>query len=161
MNTDTVELLKECDAGISMGVSSIDDVLSKVENRELMKILMNSKEEHEDLKNNLLEGKNYLTGTTDVTDNNGHGTHVSGIIAAEMNEIGVVGVAPKAKIVPLKCFDPTHSTSVEDILAPIYDAVDVYDCDVINMSIGFTGYSTKLARAITYATNNGVIVVIH
>lgn len=54
MNTDTVELLKECDAGITMGVSSIDDVLGKVEDRELMKILMDSKEEHEDLKNDAL-----------------------------------------------------------------------------------------------------------
>lgn len=54
MNTDTVELLKECDAGITMGVSSIDDVLGKVEDRELMKILMESKEEHEDLKNDAL-----------------------------------------------------------------------------------------------------------
>ena len=114
---------------------------------------------HEDLKNNLLEGKNYLTGTTDVTDNNGHGTHVSGIIAAEMNDIGIVGVAPKAKIVPLKCFDPDYDTYVEDILDAIYDAVDVYGCKVINMSWGLKENDPFLQEAIDYADQKGVILV--
>ncbi len=115
--------------------------------------------EHEDLKNNLLEGKNYLTGTTDVTDNNGHGTHVSGIIAAEMNDIGIVGVAPKAKIVPLKCFDPSHDTYVEDILDAIYDAVNVYGCKIINMSWGVTTDDPFLKEAIDYAHSKGAILI--
>lgn len=115
--------------------------------------------EHEDLKNNLLEGKNYLTGTTDVTDNNGHGTHVSGIIAAEMNDIGIIGVAPKAKIVPLKCFDPSHDTYVEDILDAIYDAVDVYGCKIINMSWGLKNNDPFLQEAIDYADSKGVILI--
>lgn len=54
MSRDTIELLKECDAGISMGVSSINDVLSNVSDRRLMQILKESKEEHEDLKNDAL-----------------------------------------------------------------------------------------------------------
>lgn len=115
--------------------------------------------EHEDLKNNLLEGKNYITGTTDVTDNIGHGTHVSGIIAAEMNNIGMVGVAPKAKIVPLKCFDSSHETYVDEIVAAIYDAVDVYDCKIINMSWGLKNNDPFLQEAIDYADNKGVILV--
>ena len=115
--------------------------------------------EHEDLKYNLLEGKNYLTGTTDVTDNNGHGTHVSGIIAAEMNDFGIVGVAPKAKIVPLKCFDPSHDTYVEDILDAIYDAVDVYDCRIINMSWGLKNDDPFLQEAIDYADSKDVILI--
>ena len=114
---------------------------------------------HEDLENNLLEGKNYLTGTNDVTDNNGHGTHVAGIIAAEMNDIGIVGVAPKAKIVPLKCFDPSQSTYVNDILDAIYDAVDVYDCKIINMSWGIDGDDPFLKNAINYAYSKGAILV--
>ncbi len=54
MSKDTIELLKECDAGITMGVSSINDVLSRVKNRELSYVLSLSKEEHEDLKNDAL-----------------------------------------------------------------------------------------------------------
>lgn len=115
--------------------------------------------EHEDLKNNLLEGKNYLTGTNDVSDNIGHGTHVCGVIAAEMNEIGITGVAPKAKIVPLKCFESGQSTYAEDILDAIYDAVDVYDCKIINMSWGLPNNNVFLQDAINYAHGKGVILV--
>ena len=115
--------------------------------------------EHEDLKNNLLEGKNYITGTTDVTDHIGHGTHVSGIIAAEMNDIGIVGVAPKAKIVPLKCFDSSHETDLGEIIEAIYDAVDVYDCKIINMSWGLKNNDPFLKEAIDYAYDKGVILV--
>lgn len=114
---------------------------------------------HDDLKNNLLQGKNYIEGTTDVTDNNGHGTHVSGIIAAEMNNVGIAGVAPKAKIVPLKCFDPSQKTYVDDVLDAIYDAVDVYGCKVINMSWGMPGGDPLLKEALDYAYEKGVILV--
>lgn len=107
-----------------------------------------------DIEQNVDVGYNYINQTTDTTDNVGHGTFVSGIIASQSK-----GISYKSKIVPLKCFDTGVTTTVSDIIDVVYDAVDVYDCDVINMSIGFTGYSTKLARSITYATNNGVIVV--
>ena len=46
---DTVKLLRECDAGIKMGVSSIDDVLNYVENDRLKEILINNKHDHEQL----------------------------------------------------------------------------------------------------------------
>lgn len=49
INNDTIELLKECNAGIKMGVNSIDDVLDKVQDEKLKKILINSKEEHQKL----------------------------------------------------------------------------------------------------------------
>lgn len=107
----------------------------------------------EELEGNVIAGKNYLSGTEDTTDNIGHGTFVTGLIASESK-----GVSYKCKIVPLKCFDANEDTYVSDLLDAIYDAVDVYNCDVINMSWGFTSSSEKLERAITYAVNNGVIV---
>ncbi len=51
INDDTIELLKECNAGIKMGVSSIDEVLPKVQSKELEKVLTDSKEKHERLGN--------------------------------------------------------------------------------------------------------------
>lgn len=114
---------------------------------------------HEDLKSNLLDGKNYIDDSNDVTDNNGHGTHVSGIIAAEMNDIGITGVAPKAKIVPLKCFDPFCDTYVDTLIQAIYDAVDIYHCKVINMSWGLKRDDPLLEEAIDYAYENGVFCV--
>ena len=54
MKKDSVELLKECDAGITMGVAALNKVVSKVEDRTLSKILTDSREEHENLKNDTL-----------------------------------------------------------------------------------------------------------
>ncbi len=50
-NTDTINLLRECNAGVKMGVASIDEVLDNVKSEELKQILISSKERHEDLGN--------------------------------------------------------------------------------------------------------------
>ncbi len=52
---DTIRLLRECDAGIKMGVSSIDEVLKYVQNEELKQYLEKCKEDHEIIKNELQE----------------------------------------------------------------------------------------------------------
>ena len=114
---------------------------------------------HDDLKNNLMAGWNYLSNSSDVSDNNGHGTHVSGIIAAEMNDYGIVGTAPKSKIIPLKCFDPSTDTYADTLIKAIYDAVDKYKCQVINMSWGLKSDNVFLEEAINYAYDKGVILV--
>lgn len=114
---------------------------------------------HPDISNNLLEGYNYINSSTDVEDNIGHGTFVNGIISAERNDIGIAGVAPKSKIVPLKCFDVGVKTTVSTICKAIYDAVDRYECDIINMSFGLTEYSKTFENAIDYATDKGCILV--
>ena len=53
---DTIKLLRECDAGVKMGTSSIDDVLDFVSSIEFKKILINSKEEHNKLEKEIEEG---------------------------------------------------------------------------------------------------------
>lgn len=107
-----------------------------------------------EFEDNVIAGKNYLDGSTNTTDNIGHGTFVTGIIASKSK-----GISYKSKIIPLKCFEKDRDTYVDDLLDAVYDAVDIYDCDVINMSLGVSSDSTRLKRAITYATNHGAIVV--
>lgn len=114
---------------------------------------------HPDLCNNIKPGYNYLASTTDVSDNIGHGTFVAGLIAANDNEQGIVGIANETNLIPLKCFDSGKTTTVSIICSAIKDAVDNYDCDIINMSFGLVNYSTKLEEYIKYATDAGVIVV--
>ena len=50
IESDTIKLLRECDAGIKMGVASIDDVLDYVNDRSFFKCLVNCKDEHDKLK---------------------------------------------------------------------------------------------------------------
>ena len=69
------------------------------------------------------------------------------------------GISHKSKIIPLKCFDKNTDTYIDDIIPAIYDAVDIYKCDVINMSFGITSNSQKLEKVVTYALTNNVIVV--
>jgi len=116
---------------------------------------------HPDLANNLLAGHNYIDDDSDTSDDIGHGTYVSGIIAAEANGEYIDGVANRAKILPLKCFASGKSTTISMIIDAVYDAVDTYHADVINMSLGMKESVTTQAfqTAVQYAMQNGCIVV--
>ncbi|MBO4949858.1 MAG: S8 family serine peptidase [Clostridia bacterium] len=115
---------------------------------------------HKDIENNLIKGKNYVNESSpdDTTDNVGHGTSVAGIIASRCNDLATVGIAFKTKVVPLKVTD-SKELSMSLAVKAIYDAVDTYNCDVINMSFGDTNKSTMLEDAVMYAISRGVIAV--
>ena len=113
--------------------------------------------DHPDLKNNLLQGKNFIEVGKDPIDKNGHGTHVSGTIAAENNSIGMVGIAPKAKIVPVKALNDQGAGSWDSIVNAIMWAADC-GVDFITMSLGSPSTNISLERAINYAASKGVII---
>ena len=99
-------------------------------------------EDHPDLDDNIMGGVNFVSKPSWRTpdpnkwdDDNGHGTHVAGIIAAEDNNIGVVGVAPGADLYALKVLDRTGSGYVSDVVMAIQWAT-VNEIQVINMSLG-------------------------
>lgn len=99
-------------------------------------------------------------------DYNGHGTHVAGIIAARLNGVGVVGVAPKVKLYAVRVLGADGSGYISDIARGIIEATNgpdgkagtADDADVISMSLGGPGSST-LYNAIKYAYNYGVVLV--
>lgn len=104
------------------------------------------------------QGVNYLVSEdskerTDTDDYVGHGTFVASIIASD-----VVGIAPWAEIIPLKCFG-TKRTSISYIVSAIYAAVDDYHCDIINMSLGTATDNPFLREAIDYAYDSGTILI--
>ena len=120
---------------------------------------------HPDLANRVDEqnGYNYIDGNFDVMDDDGHGTHVAGIIAAELNSIGIAGVSGKAnvKILPLKVLDDQGNGTMYDVSFAIMDAVDK-GTDVINLSLsGERGREEPkmLQEAIAYALEHDVVVV--
>lgn len=94
----------------------------------------------------------------EVDDGNGHGTHVTGIIAAQNNAHGIVGIAPAAKVIVVKALDDNGSGSYHNIAQAIAWARR-QKADIINMSLG--GYHNdpalryQIKRA--YAENIPVI----
>lgn len=113
---------------------------------------------HPDLKANYKEGYNFLAGNTDPLDDNGHGTHVSGIIAAVDSDTGVVGVAPEASLYVLKVLDKNGSGSYTDIVSALQWAID-NEMEVVNMSFGGTSYSKALEDICNAANNVGILLI--
>jgi subtilisin family serine protease len=108
--------------------------------------------DHPDLKNNLLQGKNFVDSKKDPVDANGHGSHITGIICAENNDIGIVGVAPKSKVLPIKALDDEGNGSPENIEKAIRWAAD-QGADIITMSLGSPSKIESIRKAIIYALN--------
>lgn len=93
----------------------------------------------------------------DPMDDNGHGTHVAGIIAAENNEIGGVGVAYNCKIMVLKAGNSSGYFNNADIAEAIQYAY-MNGASVINMSFGGSNISMAVEDALTSAYNSCVLV---
>ena len=116
-----------------------------------------------DLNQNLLPGRSIVRGrnedsATDV-DMTGHGSHVAGIIAAQMNnDIGIAGVAPNAQILPIRILDSRGNGSENDLAAAIRLAVD-QGARVINLSLGGKSQTNALQSALEYAASKSVLVV--
>ncbi|MDS0524841.1 chitobiase/beta-hexosaminidase C-terminal domain-containing protein [Clostridium sp. SHJSY1] len=105
-------------------------------------------------------GVNVINGatTTSYADDNGHGTHVSGIIAGKGVDNGVKGVAPDASLYSVKALNSTGSGYTSDIIAGIDWAIE-NKMDIISMSLGSSQSSISLESAVNKAYNNGVLVV--
>ncbi|WP_269270354.1 S8 family serine peptidase [Streptomyces sp. H39-S7] len=109
-------------------------------------------------------GHDFVNGDEDPMDDNGHGTHVAGIIAGKAAEKGgITGVAPDANLLAYKVMDAEGAGYTSDIIAGIEAASDPanpHRADVINMSLGGPGDGTDpLGRAATAAVRAGVVVV--
>ncbi len=121
---------------------------------------------HPDLAANIVPGsKTFVPGTTDAWDENGHGTHVAGTIAANGR---FIGVAPNTGIRAYRVFGAEGGAASGWIIAALIAAADD-GVDVINMSLG--GYrlltdkdhvadTVAYMRAIRYAVNSGAVVVV-
>lgn len=114
---------------------------------------------HPDL--NVYAEKTFVPGTSSANDDNGHGTHVAGIAAAKDNSIGVVGVAPGARLWAIKVLDSNGAGSISDIIAGIdYVTEHSNEIDVVNLSFGCECSSSALDAAINNAVNVGVVFVV-
>lgn len=135
---------------------------------------------HPELSSSYGGGKDFVNDDTDPFDDNGHGTHVAGLITADGLVSRAKGVAPDATVIAGKVLSASGSGYFSDVVAAIYWAVDgpdgVYgtaddfNADAISLSLGtappytYKGFCNNvlpsLTNAIIYARSKGVLVVV-
>ena len=104
-------------------------------------------------------GYDFFNNDADPFDDNGHGTHVAGIIAAQMNGQGVVGVAPGARLYSYKVLGADGSGDYSGMIAALERASLVDHVQVINMSLGGSTPSQALADEVAAVYARGTIMV--
>ncbi len=120
---------------------------------------------HEDLKDNLVDGYDFIDDDPVPMDDHGHGTHVAGIAAARVdNGLGVAGVAPEAKIMPVRVLAADGYAEGDSVERGIRWATD-HGADVINLSLGADVlveniFGRALTDAVNYAWSKGAIPVV-
>jgi len=107
---------------------------------------------------NDIRGWDFINSDNNPMDDNSHGTHVAGIAAAETNNgIGIAGVCPKAKIMPIKVFQSSGQGDVATITKGIIYA-STHGATVINMSFGSYARSLTMEAALSNAYATCVLV---
>jgi thermitase len=107
----------------------------------------------------LVAGYDFIHSTANPQDDNGHGTHVAGIAAANSNNgIGIAGVSWFAKVMPVKVLDASGNGTYANVSLGIIWAAN-HGAQVINLSLGGVNPSQTLQDAVEYAYSQGVTMV--
>lgn len=113
---------------------------------------------HQDFSDNIKEGYDFITGGKYIDDTFGHGTWVTGLIAADNNNIGICGIAPRAEIYPLVVLDKDGKGKIDNVVNAIYWCID-NKMDIINISFATQKNNDNLSKAIDKAIQKGIIIV--
>jgi subtilisin len=113
---------------------------------------------HPDLLANIKGGINTINPTKGWNDDNGHGSHVAGIVAALDNDIGVIGACPQIDLYAIKVLGANGSGFLSDVIEGIQWAID-NKMQVINLSLGTDSDIQSLHDAVIAAKNAGIVVV--
>lgn len=114
---------------------------------------------HPDLSGRIIGGFDFVDDDESPQDIFGHGCGVAGVIAATLNNsLGIAGVAPNARLMPLRVLDASGLGNYSDISAAIVYAAD-NGAQIINLSLAGPQFSQIMADAVAYATARGVTVI--
>ncbi|MGI8999798.1 MAG: S8 family serine peptidase [Candidatus Limnocylindria bacterium] len=114
---------------------------------------------HPDLAGRVLPGYDFVNNDTNAADDNGHGTWVAGIIAANANDgYGIAGISWSDEILPVKIMTREGNGDTADLTSGIVWAAN-NGATVINMSVGGFPSSPYVQDAVDYAWDKGVVLV--
>jgi subtilisin len=117
--------------------------------------------DHPDLSVDAIRSKSFVTGVTSADDENGHGTHVAGIIAARNNTFGVLGVASGASLVSLRVLDKEGKGTLSSMIQALnYIQANGKAGDVVNMSLGEDQVSDILDQQVQKTAAKGIYIAI-
>ncbi len=114
---------------------------------------------HPDLSARIKKTVNFCgEGSRDASDDNGHGTHVAGIIAASKNNSGVIGTAPLANLYIAKAFDK-NGRGNDDAVVRSIDWMIANNVNIINMSFSSSDFTPSYYNAVKAAYDKDIIIV--
>jgi subtilisin len=116
---------------------------------------------HPDLTTDAVKSRSFVSGQTSAADENGHGTHVAGIIGAKNNSTGTLGVASGATLVSLRVLDKNGEGALSNIVQALaYVGTNGRAGDVVNMSLGQDGISAILDQQVLNTASKGIYISI-
>ena len=114
---------------------------------------------HPEFAGRIIPGQDFVNNDADPSDDNGHGTHTAGIIAAGIdNGIGMAGVCPQCRIMPIKVLNQNNAGTWAGVANGLLYAAD-HGARVVNLSLGAAVSSKTLEDAIKYAQDKGVLII--
>lgn len=120
-------------------------------------IVDSGKSEHFEVANVIADAKNFSASKT-VNDTRGHGTMVSGIIAAQKNNEGIIGVAPKSQLYFAKVVDDSGGGAPSSMVQAVYWGIEK-QVDIISISAGMFFDFKPLAEAVKQAYSKNILVI--
>lgn len=114
--------------------------------------------EHEDLHGKVAKEYNAINPGQPVVDDFGHGTAVAGVITANDNDVGIIGVSQNVQLYDVKVLNADGKGNIEDLISAIKWCIEE-QIDVMNISFGFQKDNKDLEQVIEEAQLNGIIVV--
>ena len=117
--------------------------------------------DHPDLTVDVARSRSFLTGNPSADDENGHGTHVAGIIGGKNNNFGVLGVASGATLISLRVLNAEGVGALSSIIQALaYVNINGKAGDVVNMSLGDEGSSEILIQQVQNTASRGIYIAI-
>lgn len=167
-------------ANVRIGATSVHTAGNTGAGRTIVVLDTGYNYSHPELSSSFLGGRDFINNDNDPMDDNGHGSHVAGLITADGINIGARGAAPDAGIISGKVLAANGGGYFSDIIAAIYWAVngpdgvygtaDDFGADAISMSLGtmqpytYKGFCdsvfSDMTNAVKYAVDRGVAVVV-
>lgn len=113
---------------------------------------------HPDLQGKVAGGVNTIDSNLGFNDDNGHGTHVAGIIGALDNNIGVIGVAPNVELYAVKVLDDSGSGNLSDLIEGLQWCID-NGIHLVNMSLSSQETNDTFREVVSEVNRRGVTMV--